>query len=51
MMYAIASNEARRHPLTEQQLRERFGEELAPAAFDAARQAGAQLAASSCPRS
>jgi hypothetical protein len=51
MMYAIASNEARRHPLTEQQLRERFGEELAPAAFDAARQAGARLAASSCPRS
>jgi hypothetical protein len=49
MMYAIASNSARHRPLTEQQLRERFGEELAPAAFDAALQAGASLAASSCP--
>jgi hypothetical protein len=51
MAYAIASNAARRHPLTEQQLRQRFGEELAPADFNAAVQAGAQLAASSCPRS
>jgi hypothetical protein len=51
MVYAIASNQARRHPLTEPQLRERFGEELAPGAFDAALQAGARLAASSCPRS
>jgi hypothetical protein len=50
MMYAIASNSARHRPLTEQQLRERFGEDLAPAAFDAALQAGAKLAASSCPR-
>lgn len=51
MAYTIASNAARRHPLTEQQLRQRFGEELAPADFNAAVQAGAQLAASSCPRS
>jgi hypothetical protein len=51
MMYAIASNEARHRPLTEGQLRQRFGQELEPAAFDAARQAGARLAASSCPRS
>jgi hypothetical protein len=51
MTYTIASNAARHHPLTEQQLRERFGEDLAPAAFDAALQAGTQLAAASCPRS
>jgi hypothetical protein len=51
MAYTIASNAARRHPLTEEQLRRRFGEELAPADFNAAVQAGAQLAASSCPRS
>jgi len=51
MMYAIASNSARHRPLTEQQLRDRFGEDLAPAAFDAALHAGAKLAASSCPRS
>ena len=51
MTYAIASNTARHHPLTEQQLRERFGEELAAGAFDAALQAGNQLAAASCPRS
>jgi len=51
MTYAIASNAARHHPLTEQQLRARFGEELAPGAFDAALQAGNQLAAASCPRS
>jgi hypothetical protein len=50
MMYAIASNSARHRPLTEQQLRERFGEDLAPGAFEAALQAGAKLAASSCPR-
>lgn len=50
MMYAIASNSARHRPLTEQQLRERFGEDLAPTAFDAALQAGTKLAASSCPR-
>jgi hypothetical protein len=50
MSYAIASNQARHHPLTEQQLRERFGEELAPGAFEAALQAGSQLAAASCPR-
>jgi hypothetical protein len=50
MMYAIASNSARHRPLTERQLRERFGEDLAPAAFDAALQAGTQLAASTCPR-
>jgi hypothetical protein len=50
MMYAIASNSARHRPLTEQQLRERFGEDLAPGAFDAALQAGTKLAASSCPR-
>lgn len=50
MTYAIASNAARHRPLTEQQLRERFGEELAPGAFDAALQAGSRLAAASCPR-
>jgi hypothetical protein len=50
MAYAIASNAARRHPLSEQQLRQRFGEELAPADFNAAVQAGTQLSASSCPR-
>ena len=50
MTYAIASNAARHRPLTEQQLRERFGEELAPGAFTAALQAGSQLAAASCPR-
>lgn len=50
MVYAIASNAARHKPLTEQQLRERFGDDLAPGAFDAALQAGARLAASSCPR-
>lgn len=50
MQYAIASNAARHHPLTEQQLRVRFGEELAPAAFEAALQAGTRLAAASCPR-
>lgn len=51
MAYAIAANQARRQPLTEAQLRQRFGDRLAPADFDAAMQAGAQLAASSCPRS
>jgi hypothetical protein len=51
MMYTIASNNARSRPLNEDQLRRRFGDELAPAAFDAALQAGARLAAASCPRS
>jgi hypothetical protein len=50
MMYTIASNNARSRPLSEDQLRRRFGDELAPAAFDAALQAGARLAAASCPR-
>jgi hypothetical protein len=50
MAYTIASNNARSHPLSEDQLRRRFGDELAPAAFDAALQAGARLAAASCPR-
>jgi hypothetical protein len=50
MMYTIASNNARSRPLSEDQLRRRFGDELAPAAFDAALQAGTRLAAASCPR-
>jgi hypothetical protein len=50
MAYTIASNNARSRPLSEDQLRRRFGEELAPADFDAALQAGARLAAASCPR-
>lgn len=49
MMYTIASNNVRSRPLSEDQLRRRFGDELAPAAFDAALQAGARLAAASCP--
>jgi len=49
MAYSIASNAARNRPLTEQQLRERFGEELAPGDFQAALQKGAQIAAASCP--
>lgn len=49
MAYAIASNAARNKPLSEQQLRERFGEALSPGDFDAALHKGAQLAAASCP--
>lgn len=49
MAYSIASNAARNRPLTEQQLRERFGEELPPGEFQAAQQKGAQIAAASCP--
>jgi hypothetical protein len=49
MAFAIASAHARSATLTQQQLRERFGEELAPADFAAAMQAGAALARTSCP--
>jgi hypothetical protein len=49
MAYQIASNAARNKPLSEQQLRERWGEELAPGDFDAARARGAQIAGSACP--
>lgn len=49
MAYAIASNAARHAPLTERQLRERFGEELDGAGFDAALQAGAAISRSACP--
>lgn len=48
MAYQIASNAARNKPLSEQQLRQRWGEELAPADFDAARARGAQIAGASC---
>lgn len=49
MAYAIASAAARHATLTEQQLRARFGTELAEADFAAARQAGVQLARQDCP--
>jgi hypothetical protein len=49
MAYQIASNAARNKPLSEQQLRQRWGEELAPADFDNARARGAQIAGASCP--
>jgi len=49
MAYQIASNAARNKPLSEQQLRQRWGEELAPADFDGARVRGAQIAGASCP--
>ncbi|WP_036169141.1 hypothetical protein [Massilia sp. 9096] len=49
MAYQIASNAARNKPLTEQQLRQRWGEELAPADFDSARAEGAQITGASCP--
>ncbi|QJE01079.1 hypothetical protein HH212_14425 [Massilia forsythiae] len=49
MAYAIAAADARHRPLTEQQLRERFGDEVAPADFAAGVQAGAALAHQACP--
>jgi hypothetical protein len=49
MAYAMAAAAARREALTEGGLRARFGEELAPAAFEAARQQGAALARQVCP--
>lgn len=51
MAYAIAAAAARKHPLSEQQLHNLFGETLAPADFEAARQQGARIAAASCPPS
>jgi hypothetical protein len=48
MAYQIASNAARAKPLSEQQLRQRWGEELAAGDFDAARRKGAQIAGASC---
>lgn len=49
MAYAIAAADARHRPLTEQQLRERFGDEVAAADFAAGLQAGAALAHQACP--
>jgi hypothetical protein len=49
MAYQIASNAARNKPLSEQQLRQRWGEELTPGDFDSARSRGAQIAGASCP--
>lgn len=51
MAYAIAAGAARKHPLSDQQLRNLYGETLAPADFEAARQQGARIAAASCPPS
>lgn len=48
MAYQIASNAARAKPLSEQ-LRQRWGEELARSDFDAARRRGALIAGASCP--
>lgn len=49
MGYAIAAAVPRKTPLTEEQLRSRFGDELSAADFDSARQLGAQLASQACP--
>lgn len=49
MAYSIAAAAPRKQQLTEQQLRERFGEELSPADFAGAMQMGAQLSAQACP--
>lgn len=48
MAYSIAAAVSRNKHLTEVQLRERFGDELAPPDFSAAMQEGAQLAAQAC---
>ena len=50
MAYAIAAAHARHVPLTEDQLRARFGDDLAPDAFAAALRTGAALAQSACPQ-
>jgi hypothetical protein len=49
MAYAVAAGAARRKPVSEDALRARFGDDLAPADVDAALQRGAQLAGASCP--
>lgn len=49
MAYSIAAAVPRKKPLTEQQLRDRFGEELSAPEFDGARQLGAQLGTTACP--
>lgn len=50
MAYAIAAAVPRKMPLTEEQLRSRFGAELAEADFASARQMGEQLASQACPK-
>ncbi|MFL6660166.1 MAG: hypothetical protein ACJ8GW_18925 [Massilia sp.] len=50
MAYSIAAAVPRKKTLTEEQLRERYGEDLSAADFDSARQLGAQLAQQACPR-
>jgi hypothetical protein len=49
MAYSIAAAVPRKKPLTDAQLRERFGDELSAADFDSARAMGAQLAQQACP--
>jgi len=49
MGYAIAAAVPRKKPLTDEQLRGRFGDELSAADFDGARQLGEQLARQACP--
>jgi len=49
MAYSIAAAVPRKKPLTEAQLRERYGEEMSAADFDSARALGAQLAQQTCP--
>jgi len=51
MGYAIAAAVPRKKPLTDEQLRGRFGDELSAADFDSARQLGEQLARQACPGS
>jgi hypothetical protein len=48
MAYSIAAAVPRKKPLTEAQLRERFGEELSAAQFTSAQQRGAALASEAC---
>ena len=48
MAYSIAAAVPRNKPLSEEQLRLRFGEELSAADFTGARQLGAQLAQQAC---
>lgn len=49
MGYAIAAAVPRKTPLTDEQLRSRFGDELSGADFDSARQLGEQLSRQACP--
>ena len=48
MAYSIAAGVPRKKPVTEAQLRERFGEELTAAQFASAQQRGANLASTAC---